>query len=144
MLAVHPSLPVQTAQEFVAYARQNTGIINYASPAVGSPRLRAIAAATPQRALEQPDLPTLAEAGFPGAETQSWHGLVAPAATDDAIVRRLADAVVAAVLGDEFQARMRDLSGEPLTYRAAAFKRIVSEHSASVLPAIAALGINLE
>jgi len=39
---------------------------------------------------------------------------------------------------------MRELSGKPLTFRAAAFKRIVSEHSASVLPAIAALGINLE
>jgi len=39
---------------------------------------------------------------------------------------------------------MRELSGKPLTFRAAEFQRIVSEHSASVLPAIAALGINLE
>jgi len=37
MLAVHPSLPVRTAQEFVAYARRNPGTINYASPGVGSP-----------------------------------------------------------------------------------------------------------
>jgi len=37
MLAVHPSLPVRTAQEFVAHARRNPGTINYASPGVGSP-----------------------------------------------------------------------------------------------------------
>lgn len=115
-----------------------------ATPHLGSPRLRALAAATPRRTPEMPDLPTLAEAGFAGAETQSWHGLVVPAGTDDAIVTRLADAVIAAVRSEDFQARMRDLSGEPLTFRTADFQRVVAEQVRNVLPTIEALGISLE
>ena len=118
--------------------------LTLASPHLNTPRLRALAAATPRRVAELPDLPTLAESGFPGAETQSWHGLVAPAATPDDVVQRLADAVIGAVRSEDFQRRMRELSGEPLIFRAAEFQAVIAQQAATVLPLIAALGISLE
>ena len=49
-------------------------------------RLRALGAASAQRLALLPDLPTFAEAGFPGFESGSWFGLAAPARTPPAII----------------------------------------------------------
>ncbi|MBL8377619.1 MAG: tripartite tricarboxylate transporter substrate binding protein [Burkholderiales bacterium] len=62
---------------------------NSAIPLVRNGRLRALAIAAPQRVAALPDLPTLAEAGVPGVDVQSWTGIVAPAATPRAIVDTL-------------------------------------------------------
>lgn len=52
-------------------------------------KLRALAVTSPKRTAELPDVPTLAESGFPGFETSTWFGLVAPARTPKPIVERL-------------------------------------------------------
>src|SRR4029078_1534420 len=46
--------------------------------------VRALAIASPQRLKHAPDLPTLAEAGYPNIDVESWFGLFAPAKTDPA------------------------------------------------------------
>lgn len=60
-------------------------------PHVRNGKLRAIAVGTAQRLPLMPDVPTVAEQGYPGFETSQWYGLQAPAGTPDAIVRRIAD-----------------------------------------------------
>ncbi|MFC7476037.1 tripartite tricarboxylate transporter substrate binding protein [Dankookia sp. GCM10030260] len=60
-------------------------------------RLRAIAVTTAARSPALPAVPTLAESGFPGFEVTSWQGLLAPAGTDPAVLRRL-NAEVARIL----------------------------------------------
>ena len=60
-------------------------------------RLRALAVTTAKRSEAVPDLPTVAESGYPGFEATTWHGLVAPARTPAPIVERLA-ATTAVVL----------------------------------------------
>ena len=50
-----------------------------------------IAVGTPKRLASLPDVPTVAEQGYPGFETSQWYGLNAPAKTPPAIVQRLAD-----------------------------------------------------
>jgi tripartite-type tricarboxylate transporter receptor subunit TctC len=52
-------------------------------------KLRALAVTTAKRAPSLPDVPTLAEAGVPGFEIQSWFGLLAPAGTPAPIIARL-------------------------------------------------------
>ncbi len=52
-------------------------------------RLRGLFVSSGGRTLTLPEVPTLAEAGIPGAEAVGWHGLMAPAGTDPAIVARL-------------------------------------------------------
>jgi tripartite-type tricarboxylate transporter receptor subunit TctC len=58
-------------------------------PRVKSGRLRALAVSSPQRLAVAPDVPTVAESGYPGFEADQWYGIVAPAGTPAAVVARL-------------------------------------------------------
>jgi tripartite-type tricarboxylate transporter receptor subunit TctC len=71
-------------------------------PHIRSGRLKALAAVPAQRLPELPDVPTLAEQGFPGIGTNAWQGLFAPAATPKPVVDKLY-ASVAAVLNKSEQ-----------------------------------------
>jgi tripartite-type tricarboxylate transporter receptor subunit TctC len=69
-------------------------------PHIKSGRLKALAAVPAQRLPELPDVPTLAEQGYPGIGTNAWQGLFAPAATPKPIVDKLY-AAVAGILAKE-------------------------------------------
>jgi tripartite-type tricarboxylate transporter receptor subunit TctC len=58
-------------------------------PATGDGRVRALAIATAKRSALAPDVPTMAEAGLPGFEFQSWYGIWAPKGTPAAICERI-------------------------------------------------------
>ena len=140
-LAVHPSVPTTSAQEFVDFIKARPGQVNYGSPGVGTPhhltmelfkltaqinlthiphkdmsgaiaslvgghvsamvvslsvalphaqdrRIRLLGVASGQRARAVPELPTLAEQGFPGSEADLWYGMLAPAGTSSEIVAK--------------------------------------------------------
>src|SRR5262249_5006209 len=66
--------------------------VNYWSivgPHVKAGKLRALAVAAGKRLAVAPEVPTLAEAGFPGIEGGAWQGAFVPAGTPAAIVARL-------------------------------------------------------
>ena len=56
---------------------------------IKSGRLRALAVSSTQRLAALPEVPTVAEGGFPGFEADQWYGVVAPASTPAALVARL-------------------------------------------------------
>ena len=58
-------------------------------PHIKSGRLRALAVSSAARIPALPEVPTVAESGFPGFEADQWYGLVAPAATPPEVVARL-------------------------------------------------------
>jgi len=58
-------------------------------PATGDGKVRALAIATAQRSSLAPDVPTMAEAGLPGYEFQSWYGIWAPKGTPAEICQRV-------------------------------------------------------
>jgi tripartite-type tricarboxylate transporter receptor subunit TctC len=60
-------------------------------------KVRALAVTTLKRTQILPDIPTMAEAGLPGFEASTWHGLVAPAGTPPQVIARLHDAAVKAL-----------------------------------------------
>ena len=82
-----------------------------ALPHVKSGRLRVLAVMSPTRAATLPDVPTLAESGFPGFEASVWYGLVAPAATPKAVVQRLHAEVQKALQTLEVRERMAAVGG---------------------------------
>ncbi|WP_367067205.1 tripartite tricarboxylate transporter substrate binding protein [Oryzisolibacter sp. LB2S] len=73
-------------------------------------RLKAIAVTSPQRAKALPDVPTVAEAGYPGFAVETWFGLIAPAGTPPAIVNRLHDAWAAGANLPEAQIAFDNIS----------------------------------
>jgi tripartite-type tricarboxylate transporter receptor subunit TctC len=66
-----------------------TDTINTIAPFVKSKRVRMLAILTPKRVSLYPDLPTLAESGFPGFEVQAWQGLLVPTGTPAAVIQKL-------------------------------------------------------
>jgi tripartite-type tricarboxylate transporter receptor subunit TctC len=77
-------------------------------PHVKAGKLRVIGVGSPQRLPSIPEVPTIAEQGYPGFETSQWYGLSAPAKTPPAVVKRLADeaakAAKSAAVAERFKA----------------------------------------
>ena len=162
-LAIHPSVPAQTLQEFVAYAKAQAGKLSYGHVGVGSTnqltgemfklaaglpelvqvpyrgagptmadlisgqlamavvaltsqslgfhrsgKLRILAVASPRRLIAAPELPTVAEAGFPGLTYEGTIGPVAPAGTPATIIEQIAQAVRTALADPEYRQRLID------------------------------------
>jgi tripartite-type tricarboxylate transporter receptor subunit TctC len=78
-------------------------------PHIQSGAIRAIAITTLTRTAALPDVPTIAELGFPGFEATTWHGLVAPAGTPKEVVATLHRATVAALADGEVRKALNDL-----------------------------------
>ena len=83
-------------------------------PYIKSGRLRPLAVTTAKRARGNPELPTVAEAGVPGFEANTWHGIVAPARTPQAIVSRLNAEVNKVLHMPNVRDRIEGLGGEIL------------------------------
>ena len=81
-------------------------------PHIKSGRLKALAAIPTHRLPELPNVPTLAEQGFPGIGTNAWQGMFAPAGTPKPVVDRLYASVAAALNKRE---EKEDLAGKMLT-----------------------------
>ncbi len=65
------------------------GTFFFVSPFVKAQRVRALAVTSAKRMPQLPDVPTVAEQGFPGYELQSWWGIVAPAGVPKPILRKM-------------------------------------------------------
>jgi tripartite-type tricarboxylate transporter receptor subunit TctC len=142
VMVVHPSVPAKTIAEFVAYAKQNPGKINFGSagtggvghlsgeifklmagiemihvpykgagpaladlisghiqvtyetlgtalPPINAGLVRPLAVSSSERVADLPDVPTIAESGYPAYRTTVWYGAVAPAGVPADIVETL-------------------------------------------------------
>ncbi len=81
-------------------------------PHVKSGKLKVLAVLSPTRSVIYPDVPTIAESGFPGFEASVWYGFVAPAATPKPIVVKLHAEIQKALQTKEVKDRMSSVGGE--------------------------------
>lgn len=163
-LAAHPSLPVKSVRELIAFARPRPAALNVATagaaiqlaaklfdgmagikttevaykstpqavtaviggeasfgfpatsaaiPHARAGRLRALAVTSTRRASMAPEVPTVAESGFPGYEVAPWYGLMAPARTPNEIIARLNMAVLNSLAHAEVKKRFAATDIEP-------------------------------
>lgn len=75
---------------------------------IKSGKLRAVAVTSPRRLSVLPDVPTVAESGYPGFEAEDWKAMVAPAGTPPEAIAQINKAVNAALARPEIVARLRD------------------------------------
>jgi tripartite-type tricarboxylate transporter receptor subunit TctC len=83
-------------------------------PHIQSGAIRAIAISSLKRTPALPDVPTIAELGFPGFEADTWHALVAPAGTPKEIIAALHGAVIASLQDPEVRKIFADQGVEIL------------------------------
>jgi tripartite-type tricarboxylate transporter receptor subunit TctC len=86
-----------------------------ALPQVRERRVRAFAVSALRRSPAMPDLPTMAESGFPGFNATTWYALMAPAGTPTAIVERLHREIARSLAQPEFRKRFDDIGMELTT-----------------------------
>jgi tripartite-type tricarboxylate transporter receptor subunit TctC len=88
-------------------------------PLIQSGKLRALAVTGPTRLSALPDVPTVAESGFPGFQVLAWWCLAAPAGTPEAVIKKLSDAAQKAVASPDITERLRKMEIEPMLMNAA-------------------------
>ena len=81
---------------------------------VKSGKLRAIATGTSARLAQLPDVPTVAESGYPGFEMTQWYGLNAPANMPNEVIAKIADACAKAMKNPQATERLRGDTALPV------------------------------
>lgn len=84
-----------------------------AIPLIKAGKLRALAVTGAKRAADLPDVPTIAELGFPGYLATNWYSFIAPASTPPAIVKKLNAAIVSAINDQATLTRLSAQGMEP-------------------------------
>jgi tripartite-type tricarboxylate transporter receptor subunit TctC len=194
MLVVHPSVPANNLEEFIALARANPGGWHYVSSGIGtSPHLaaemfksaagidlvhvpykgnaeamnallgghvktyfalvpaalqhvkigalRALAVTTETRLPYLPDVPTIAERGFPSYEISSWQGVFAPAGTRNEIVAKISGELARMLDMPEIRTRISREGADPVGSTPEAFAARVKSEIAKWSKVIKASGI---
>lgn len=80
-----------------------------AYPHIKSDKLNILAVTGAQRHPELPQVPTMAEAGYPGLEANGWFGMFVPATTPKALVNKLGAEVASIVKSPELHKRLTDM-----------------------------------
>ena len=198
VMVVHPSVPAKSVAEFVAYAKQNPGRINFGSagtggvghlsgemfklmagiemthvpykgagpaladlisghiqltfetlgtalPPIRAGLLRPLAVSSTERVPDLPDVPTIAESGYPDYRSTVWYGAAAPAG----VPAEIADAIRASfnrALGDDaFREQLTKVGFPPQPPRdAAAIKQFVDADRARWSAIIRTLNLSLD
>ena len=135
VLAVHPSLPVNSLAELVEHARKNPGKVNFGSAGGGSithlagellkaeakidlvhvpykgaaPAVNDLLGGQVQMGIF--DVPTTAEGRYPNVTSDNWYGLVAPAATPAEVQKKVHAAAVAALQSSSLREQYAKIGG---------------------------------
>jgi tripartite-type tricarboxylate transporter receptor subunit TctC len=106
------------------------GLISTQTPHVRAGRLRALAVSSLKRSSALPEVPTIAESGYPGFESSGWLGFAFPARTPPAIVDRMQREIVAVLNLPEVQKQLQDLGLDAEPNDPASFLALIkSDHA---------------
>jgi tripartite-type tricarboxylate transporter receptor subunit TctC len=107
-------------------------------------KLRPVAVTSLKRSVVAPELPTVAESGYPGFETAAWQGLLGPAKLPDPVLRRLnAEAAKAARDADLKQRLLAD-GAEPVGNTPEEFRTWVTAEIAKWTKVVRAIGVKVD
>jgi tripartite-type tricarboxylate transporter receptor subunit TctC len=127
----------------VSTGRLDFLFVSYASvlPFYQSGKARILAVTAAKRLTALPNVPTMAEAGFPGFEMETWFGLLAPAGTPAPIVGKLHDAFVRAVQDREVAKQMEDQGAEAVTNSPQEYAAYIASETARFGKIVKDLGV---
>jgi tripartite-type tricarboxylate transporter receptor subunit TctC len=105
-------------------------LFDLAGSAIGhvqSGRVRALATTSNRRSAALPDVPTIAESGFPGFEFGAYLALFAPAATPREAIAILEDAAAKAIQTPVLKERLAQIAAEPVPVSSAGFQKYFND-----------------
>jgi tripartite-type tricarboxylate transporter receptor subunit TctC len=198
VMEVHPSVPAKTVAEFVAYARQNPGKLNFGSAGVGgtihlagemfkqmagidivhvpykgagpalsdllggniqlmfdtlgtalppvkSGLLRPLGVSSRERIADLPDVPTIAESGYPDYSVGVWYGVSAPAKVPEEVTQKITASLNRALNDEPFRASLEKVGFPPLRPKSQAeIDKFVSDDRARWTAVVKSLNISLD
>jgi len=113
-------------------------------PLVRSGRLRALAVTSATRSPIAPELPTVAESGYPGFEAIGWFGILAPKGTPAPIVRQLNATLQKVLASPEVMQRLAGAGGDAMPGSPEDFARLMRSESEKWGAVIKRVGITLD
>jgi len=113
-------------------------------PHAKSGRVRALVVGTPKRSPSLPDVPTVAESGYPGFDASLWLALMAPAGTPPAIVERLSKELNSLIASAETREALDKAGAEPLTGTPADLAAMIRDGLPKYARVIKAAGVKAE
>jgi tripartite-type tricarboxylate transporter receptor subunit TctC len=120
------------------------GALNSLLPHVRTGALVPLASMGPRRIAALPDVPTIAEAGFPGAETEIWASVAVAGGTPAAVTARIAEVVEESLSAPEARARLEPQGIEVAFIRTEEATRLARQEYATMGALISRLGIRPE
>jgi len=115
--------------------------ISDAIPQASAGTIRLLAVSGEQRARQIPDIPTVAESGFPGFNVLTWNGVMAPAGTPKGIIDKMAAEIARAVKDPQFVARLDQYGADPLGNTPEEFAAMIASETALWSDTVKSLGI---
>jgi tripartite-type tricarboxylate transporter receptor subunit TctC len=121
-----------------------TGTVVSATTFISAGRLRALASLGSRRSKVLPDIPTVAESGYPGFEADAWYPMLVPAGTPASVVARIRSEILRALQLPDVQAALarQGLDAEPTT--TAELAALIKSESAMYSALIREAGIKAE
>ena len=113
-------------------------------PQIQAGKLRAIAVTTAKRFPLLPDLPAIAESGYPGFEALAWNGIMVPAATPKPIVARLNAEINAILKEPDVTAKMHAVGFDLIGGTPEDFGALIRRETDTWAPVIRRLGVKVD
>jgi tripartite-type tricarboxylate transporter receptor subunit TctC len=113
-------------------------------PQVKGGKVRALAVTGSERAAELPNVPSMAESGYPGVDVHLWSGIFAPAATPVAIVTRLEKALSEAIRDPDVSFKLRNLAVTPGGGPVAEFRQTIDSDIVKFRDVVKAANLHFE
>lgn len=111
-------------------------------PQVKSGRLKLLGVTTAGRMLQAPDVPTIAEQGYPGFDTAIWLGVLAPRGTPEDIASKLEQNIIAIIREKDITQRLYDDGYRPRAGTAAEFAALIRKEVSQWRQVIHDVGIS--
>ncbi len=142
-------IPYKSSNEMILSVMQGQTLTAIADgpptvPQVKGGKVKAVAVTGSERSAELPDVPSMAEAGYPSVDIHLWSGVFAPAATRPAVVAKLEKALSEAIHDPGVSAKLKNMAVDPGGGAPEEFRQMIDSDIVKYTEVVRAANLNFE